>query len=81
MSGSKTRIETIAAPYGREIWLTEVDFESGMRLLRVTVREGSRYTIVELDPATAARWGRSMSEWAATQGSIGTAQAEFATKP
>ncbi|MBI5263316.1 MAG: hypothetical protein HY852_16020 [Bradyrhizobium sp.] len=60
-------METIAAPYGREVWLTEVDFESGMRLLRVTVREGSRYTILELDPATASRWGQSMISWAAAQ--------------
>lgn len=68
MSAPKTRIDTIAAPYGREIWLTEADFESGMRLLRVTIREGGRYTIVELDPATAARWGDAMKAWAAAQG-------------
>lgn len=67
MSNPRTRIETIAAPYGREIWLTEVDFDSGMRLLRVTIREGGRYTILDLDPATAARWGQSMSDWAAAQ--------------
>lgn len=68
MTEPKTRIATIAAPYGREIWLTEVDFESGMRLLRVTIREGSRYTILDLDPATAESWARSMSDWAAAQG-------------
>ncbi len=68
MTGLKTRIDTIAAPYGREIWLTEVGFESGMRLLRVTIREGARYTILDLDAATAAGWARSMNEWAAAQG-------------
>ncbi|MDE2375740.1 hypothetical protein [Bradyrhizobium sp.] len=67
MTTANTRIDTIAAPYGREIWLAEVDFESGMRLLRVTIREGSRYTILELDAPTAARWARSMGDWAAAQ--------------
>ena len=67
MTTPKTRIDTIAAPYGREIWLTEVDFESGMRLLRVTIREGTRYTILELDARTASHWARSMGDWAAAQ--------------
>ena len=68
MTAPKTRLDTIAAPYGREIWLTEVDFESGMRLLRVTIRESSRYTILDLDAPTAKRWAQSMGDWAAAQG-------------
>ena len=60
----KTRRETIIAPYGREIRLDDVDFESGMRLLRVTIREGGRYTILDLDAATAAQWSRAMRDWA-----------------
>ncbi|MGO9007484.1 MAG: DUF6967 family protein [Beijerinckiaceae bacterium] len=60
----KTRRETISAPYGREIRLDEVEFESGMRLLRVTIREGHRFTILDLDAATATQWGRAMSDWA-----------------
>lgn len=60
----KTRRESISAPYGREIRLDEIEFESGMCLLRVTIREGSRFTILDLDPATATLWGRAMSDWA-----------------
>jgi len=30
----KTRISTLEAPYRREIWLDDMQFESGMRLLR-----------------------------------------------
>ena len=67
MTTPKTQIDTIAAPYGREIRLTEVDFESGMLLLRVTIREGARYTILELDAQTARRWAQSMGDWAAKQ--------------
>ncbi len=70
MTAPKTPIDSIAAPYGREIRLAEVEFESGMRLLRVTIREGSRYTILELDRPTAERWAQSMGDWAAAQAKI-----------
>ena len=40
----KTRLTTIAAPYGREVRLDDVAYPSGMRLLRVTIREGARDT-------------------------------------
>ncbi len=71
MTTPKRRLDTIAAPYGREIWLAEVDFESGMRLLRITIREGSRYTILDLDAATARHWAQSMGDWAAAQAEPG----------
>ncbi len=61
----KTRLSEIEAPYGRRIRLDEVAFESGMKLLRVTIREGARYTILEIDRATAATWAREMASWAA----------------
>lgn len=64
---SKTRRERIAAPDGREIRLEEVEFESGMRLLRVLIREGNRFTLLDLDPATALQWGRAMTHWATSQ--------------
>ena len=63
----KTRLETIAAPYGREIRLDDVAFESGMKLLRVTIREGGRYTVLEIDAETARRWSRAMEAWADAQ--------------
>ncbi len=65
MSGDiKTRISIIEAPYRREIWLDDVAFESGMRLLRVTIKEGPRFTQLDLDAATAEQWGRTMMDWA-----------------
>lgn len=59
----KTRIATVAAPYRREIWLDDVRFESGMRLLRVTIKEGARFTQLDLDAATADRWAKIMWDW------------------
>ncbi len=50
-----TELETFQAPYGREVRLQDVEYESGMRLLRVTIREGRRFTTLELDAATAAQ--------------------------
>lgn len=65
MSGDiKTRLSTFEAPYRREVWLDEVRFESGMRLLRVTIKEGRRFTQLDLDQATADQWGQAMLDWA-----------------
>jgi hypothetical protein len=61
---TKERLETIVAPYGREIRLDDVRFESGMRLLRVTIREGMRITVLDVDAATALTWAKTMTQWA-----------------
>jgi hypothetical protein len=61
---TRTRIATITAPYRREVWLDEIQFESGMHLLRVTIKEGRRFTQLDLDEATAGQWSQTMLEWA-----------------
>jgi hypothetical protein len=58
----------MAAPYGREILIDEVAFESGMSLLRVTIREGRRFTILDIDADTAALWGNAMVSWSDRHG-------------
>jgi hypothetical protein len=60
---NKTRIATVVAPYRREVWLDDVRFESGMRLLRVTIKEGRRFTQLDLDEETADQWGQTMLDW------------------
>ena len=70
MSGETvTPLERFPAPYGREVELLDVLYESGMRLLRVRIREGNRFTVMELDPSTAAHWGGAMSAWSERGGS------------
>lgn len=59
-----TRLEKFAAPYGREVILEDVLHASGMRMLRIRIREGSRFTIMDLDPDTAAHWGSALDDWA-----------------
>lgn len=44
--------------------LDEIDYESGMALARLTIREGARYAILEFDQETAEKWRRMMLEWA-----------------
>lgn len=58
-----TRLERFQAPYGREITLDNVVHESGMQLLRITVREGRRFTIFDLDAPTAAHLGSALTGW------------------
>lgn len=60
----RTPLLTLAAPYRREVRLDHVDFDSGMKMLRVVVREGHRITQLDLDPETARAWGAAMVEWA-----------------
>jgi hypothetical protein len=66
-------IGRIAAPYRREIVLQNVLHESGMRLLRVRIREGTRFTILDIDAATATTWGEAMTAWASSVDADGSA--------
>ncbi|HUJ00824.1 MAG TPA: hypothetical protein VLY46_11345 [Usitatibacter sp.] len=49
---------------GQRIELQQVRFAAGgAAFLRVRIREGSRFTVFDIDPRTAADWGRAMQEW------------------
>ena len=53
---------------GQDIELQQIDHaEGGMSLLRIRIREGKRFTIFDIDPATARQWASAMQDWAATQ--------------
>ena len=56
-------------PLGRQdIELQEIVHDAGgMRLLRVRIREKSRFTIFDVDPVTAQRWAEAMRRWADAQ--------------
>jgi hypothetical protein len=57
-------LHKIAAPYGREVALERVEYESGMVLLRIKIREGRRHTILEIDRDTAWQWGSGLLAFA-----------------
>jgi hypothetical protein len=74
-----TEIGRIAAPFRREIVLQDVLHESGLRLLRVRIREGTRFTILDIDAPTAEAWAGTMLAWsrdAAATPDAGTPAAE-----
>ena len=53
---------------GQEIELQQIDFDGGgMSLLRIRVREGSRFTVFDIDPASAEQWGQALLDWARSQ--------------
>ncbi|MDP2368191.1 DUF6967 family protein [Rhodoferax sp.] len=64
-----TPIETLTSPLGRQvIELQQFDHDGGgMSLLRTRIREGSRFTVFEVDPLTARQWGAALLRWADAQ--------------
>ena len=64
-----TTLEKLRVPLGgQEIELQQVDFAvGGMSLLRVRIREGRRFTVFDIDPASALAWGEALGRWARSQ--------------
>ena len=64
-----SEITKFRVPLGsQEIELQQIDHvEGGMSLLRIRIREGKRFTIFDIDPATAELWASAMQQWAASQ--------------
>ena len=60
-----TRLDALSAPYGKEVKLENVAYENGMRVLRIHIREGNRFTVMDIDEKTATHWGTVMKDWAA----------------
>lgn len=59
-----TRLDKFTAPYGRELTLENVAYENGARVLRIHIREGNRFTVMDIDEKTARNWAAVMSTWA-----------------
>ncbi len=53
---------------GQQIELQQIDHaEGGMSMLRLRIREGKRFTIFDVDPATAGQWAAAMQQWVDSQ--------------
>ncbi|MEE8392915.1 MAG: hypothetical protein V3R66_01120 [Rhodospirillales bacterium] len=52
------------APWGKQVLIQEVGYGDGMTLLRIRIREGRRFTIIDVDADTASTWGNVMCGWA-----------------
>lgn len=64
-----TQLTKLRAPIGgQEIELQQIDYViGGMSLLRIRIREGKRFTVFDIDPATARTWAAAMSAWSERQ--------------
>ena len=62
---SVTDMEEFEAPWNKNVTLQNVVYEGGMTLIRLRIKEGSRFTDLELEPETAAAIGRALIAWAA----------------
>lgn len=64
-----TPLQQLRVPLGgQDLELQQIDFAAGgISMLRVRIREGRRFTVFDLDPATAHAWGDAMCRWAQAQ--------------
>ncbi len=68
MTEDLREIAAYELPYRRKAELKEFTYDSGMKMLRLVLREGHRITQVELDADTAAALADAMGDWARAQG-------------
>lgn len=59
-------LDEIMLPYGHTVKLKEIEYENGMRILRATIRQERRFTIVDLDASRANDLGAALMNWAKT---------------
>lgn len=60
-------VERFELPFAKRVDFIEVVFEDGVKLLRVRIKEKSRFTIFDLDPSTAGAMGEQLCRWAESQ--------------
>lgn len=63
-----SELDRFDAPWHKQVTLQDVRHESGLRMLRIRIKEGTRFTVMDIDEDTAARWGKAMSNWATAGG-------------
>ena len=64
------RVDDLAqfdTPYGRVVRIQEVEFDGGMVLLRMRIREGTRFTDLELTAESATDIADALTSWARSQ--------------
>ncbi|MDO8959568.1 MAG: hypothetical protein Q7U85_07530 [Rhodocyclaceae bacterium] len=69
MDNKITSLDKFRVPIGNQaIELQQIELQGGgMPLLRLRIREGTRFTIFDIDPLTAGRWADVMAAWSQQQ--------------
>jgi len=60
-----TDLETLSAPWNKTVILQDITYEGGFRMLRLRIKEGKRFTDLELDPRTLAALNSAIGVWLA----------------
>jgi len=61
MTDVVTEIAEFELPYRRKAMLRRVEFESGLNMVRLVLREGKRITQVDLDADSATALGAALA--------------------
>ncbi len=59
-------LDEIMLPYGHTVKLKEIEYENGMKLLRATIRQERRFTVVDFDASRANDLAAALMNWAKT---------------
>lgn len=57
-----TNLGQMAAPWGKELLVQSLRYRSGLRLARLRIREGSRFTVLDVDAPTASWLAATIAE-------------------
>ena len=57
-------LDAFDAPWGKKVVIQKIEYEGGLVLLRVRIKEGSRFTLLDLDAESAKRLAKSLNAWA-----------------
>lgn len=61
---SMAPIETVNAPWNKELTVSDATYEGGFKMLHIRIKEGKRFTDLELDPLTARHLADLIGGWA-----------------
>lgn len=59
-----THLDRFLIPWGKEIDLKIVKYESRLKMLRITIREKNRFTVIDLDTEAASKLADYLTTWA-----------------
>ena len=58
-----TDLKIISAPWNKTITLQNICYEEGMNMLRFRIKEGRRFTDLELDSQSLGQLNAVLSDW------------------
>lgn len=56
-------IANLEIPFGREMLIQDVKHESGLQMMRIRLKEGSRFTIFDIDNDTVNKLKEILNDW------------------